>query len=52
MEKLQCNMRPNRSTFLVHISCLASKDIFEFVSPNLAPKIREIERGQEKKKTS
>lgn len=51
MEKLQCNMRPNRSTFLVHISCVASKDIFEFVSSNLVPKIRETER-EEKKKTS
>lgn len=46
---LKCGIGPNRSTSLIHITCLASKDIFEFASHNLIPKIRGMGGGEKKK---
>lgn len=45
---LKCGIGPNRSTSLIHITCLASKDIFEFASRNLIPKIRGMGGGEKK----
>lgn len=45
---LKCGIGPNRSTSLTHIACLASKDISEFVSPNLIPKITGMGGGEKK----